>query len=424
VQTPTPAPRPSPATRQGNELAYARADGTIWLASADGSEQRELISEAMGENAFVAASAVEWSPDGKYLAYPTQRGTLELLDVDSGEQTTLDDGEDGFVSDAPPPEWTSPTTIAYYKTPNTPAATGRKLWVASIDGGRSAAPGTSVKCIPSTPSCDFAISGRATEGPNGRALYLVRRSSGEEQFLTSHGAVLGWSWSPDGRWLAYYDNARGGSTMTGEVHIREAESGRDIELGTFNTDERTEWAPSRDRLIFYNLEIDPAAGAVTQLFDRPSANIAWSPDLSKVAFVEGDIWGKGTLVALDLETGRRTELLTINTGLSHPQVPGLWSVWSPDGRYLSFSGVIGWLENDREVYLFHSNTGLVSYVLTLVQDSSVSYSPDWSRLLIARRLYDGDATMSVAGPDGASPAAIDEGVPLRQAWRPTAGGEP
>jgi Tol biopolymer transport system component len=216
--------------------------------------------------------------------------------------------------------------------------------------------------------------------------------------------------------------------MTGEVHVLEAETGRDIELGTFNTDENAGWAPTSARLIFYNLEIDPATGAVKELFPRPSAGISWSPDLSRVSFVEGDVWGGGTLVALDLASGKRTELLTINTTLSHPVVPGLGGTWSPDGRYLSFFGWTDGMKGIADFYLFDSETGDIGHVVTLDGaggGSWVSYSPDWSRLLIAQELEGGEmAEISVANPDGSSLTTVDKGVPLRQPWRPTADAKP
>jgi dipeptidyl aminopeptidase/acylaminoacyl peptidase len=418
--TATPAPQPSPFPRHANQFAYTKPDTSIWIVNADTLEQRELVP-ALGTSVWGSANNAEWSPDGRYLAYRRPPGILELLELDNGQTTVLDDGMEALVSQVPPLEWLSATTIEYYRGDSL-VPSGRSAWLATIDGGRSAIPDTDPKCVPSSPSCDFVIRFEPVAGHG--ALYLVRVSTGEEKPLSETAEVLGWTWSPDGRWLAHYVNAGGGSAVTDEIHILSLDTGRDINLGTFNTDEHARWAPTRERLIFYNLEIDPETGAVTVLFPRPSASISWSPDLSKVAFVEGDIWGKGTLVTLDLASGKRTELVSIDTMLSHPLVPGLGGTWSPDGRYLSFFAWTDGMGNKQDYYLFDSHTGLVSRVLTFDQgaDNGVSHSPDWSRLLVSQDVEGGKTrTLSVANPDGSSPTVIGEGMPLRRPWRPTEG---
>ena len=434
--TPTSAttPGPFPVPHVAHQFAYVQLDGTLWLVNADSASRVELVSgltEVLKGDHFLFPwqTLIEglWSPNGRYLVYYTPQGALEALDLDSGEHRTLDDGSDGAVTYV---ESISDDTIVYTKavTNSSGQSTAVETSV-TFEGRRGAVPEPNV--VPGL-DCEYVdplngavlCLGKPADDPGiGRQLYLSWPGN-DIQLLSENAETLGAdTWSPDHRWLAYFDNARGGSTMTGEVHILNPETGKNVDLGTFTTDQNAGWAPSQDRLIFYNLEIDSDTGAVTKLFGEPSSSISWSPDLSKVAFVEGDIWGKGTLVALDLASGKRTQLLTINTTLPHAGVPGLGGTWSPDGRYLSFFGTTDGTNDSAEVYLFDSETGSITPVASDHPHSGdvVSYSPDWTRLLLGKETADiGKMTITIANPDGSSPIVIGDGTPLRQPWRPFA----
>jgi Tol biopolymer transport system component len=419
-------PEPSAIPEAGDEFAYAKPDGTVWLSDAYGTSQREMISEPPGVTSFAAAASAQWSPDGRYLAYSTPRGTLELLEIDSGLNRVLDGGEDGLVAGID--QWSSTDTISYSKATTDPSVPGGKApWTVTIDGKKSPTPGEGHiedgggYCWLSAPSGGLVLCRRRTDnqGSYGVQLYLTRPGSGEEQLITEHGEFH--SWSPDSRWLAYYDNARGGSTITGEIHIREIETGRDIELGTFNSDDGARWAPSRDRLIFDNLEIDRNSGAVKELFERPFTGVSWSPDLSKAEFINGG----GTLVELDLDSGTRTELLRFSSFDAHRRVSGLagpGSAWSPDSRYLAFLGQGTATDGERVLYTLDTASGAINEVLRATAVSMpVVYAPDSSRLLIGQETNDGVETISTAEPDGSSLTAVAEGVLLREPWRPASG---
>jgi len=433
ASTSSPTLQPAPtADGHGSQFAYVSSDGTIWLVNAESDGQRELVSglsAAYGVRPFSTLTEAIWSPDGRYLAYRTPQRTLELLDVDSGDRRTLDGGSDGGVTYL---ESISDDSILYTKTATN--SSGQSVTVEStvtLDGKRNprpkaeAVPENGLNCKSADPVNGAVLClGKESEDPQGAGRQLYLAWPGKDTELISQNAeTIGDSWSPNHRWLAYFDNARGGSMMTGEVHILEVETGRNIELGTFNSDEGAHWASSRDRLIFDNIEIDSNTGAVKELFERPFKGVSWSPDLTKVLFTDT----RGVLLMLDLSSGKRTELLTLSGFDAHRRLFGLISpdpIWSPDGRYVSFSGFAGSSPGETVLYTLDTMTGSISSGLTASSavETKAFFSPDRSSLLVSQ-ISGEDETILLANADGSSLTLIGEGLPLRQPWRPTETGE-
>ncbi len=388
--TATPAPQASQAAGLANEFAYVRTDGTLWLVNADGATQRVLVSglsDAYGVTPLSTVSGAAWSPDGKYITYSTPQGALLLLDVDSGETTTLDDS-----NKSPTPTLEQDSLNCSFSNVNE----------AFLCWGPPAEP---------------------AEPPASGGELDLKWPGKDLQVVSENACAAMATWSPDGGWLAYFDNCRGGSTETGEVHALNPETGKNIELGTFNSDEGAQWAPSTDRLIFDNLEIDPSSGEVKQLFERPFTGVTWSPDFTKVEFIDA----QGTLLVLDLASGKRTELQTLSGFDAHRRLFGLISpdpIWSPDGHYLAFSGFADSSPGDSTLYTLDAVTGDVKSDLTTssASETDVFFSPDRSHLLVSQRNGE-QQTISITDADGSSLTSIGEGLLLRQPWRPLGGAQ-
>lgn len=108
-------PAPSP---DGRHLAYARGathttPGELWLANADGTEQRRLVARA-------GVTSADWSPDGSRLVYAAN-GTLWTVSVDGTD-------ERGPLGRGSAPAWSPDgTRIAF--------AFGADIWIIPAAGG-------------------------------------------------------------------------------------------------------------------------------------------------------------------------------------------------------------------------------------------------------------------------------------------------
>jgi hypothetical protein len=139
-----------------------------------------------------AASAFEWSPDGRWIAYEVsvagRQGTVQIVHSDGSGRRTLTSGS------LIPPGW-SPDS--------------RFLSVSTEQGATTLDIGTGAKRL--LPMLATPIAWR----PQGHTLTVSDRHGtssldpvdGAERLLTSEQAAIG-RWSPDGRYLAYLTPAR------------------------------------------------------------------------------------------------------------------------------------------------------------------------------------------------------------------------
>ncbi len=457
--TPTPIPPASPTPSgalpfapTASQIAYVAPTGAIWLINADGSGNQQIVPEAamqLRQQALQDARDAVWSPDGWRIAYidvrrdprdpmtPDLGGDLWVWDGTTGEHRLIDDN-------AGHPSWVAGGRyLSYLKyTPNPesdhPAS---DTWVADVTlGDAKWSVGTSGCAwspdgswcayeVGRPPECDGECYHRAT-------LFLVSLDGSQRRELTDDGTFFGGpGWSPDGRFLAYWKNEHGGSAMVGDIYAMDLTTGAEIRLGEFTSDEFPRWAPSEDALIFHNLRIDPETDETTELFERPGAIVAWSPDATKVAYVQGRPFGSGprSLVVLDLDNEQRTVFHTSQADIPHAGSPGYGGNWSPNGRYFAFVGQ----EEDRaeaSLYIADTTTSTASAVIKGLVFGS--YSPAGDHLLVQQSEAlpppsvmpsptplgtPMSHTIWIADPDGSHLTKIADGTPItgpQSGWRP------
>lgn len=191
----------------------------IWVANADGSEERKLI-----DNGSVPA----WSPDGTKIAFARpdigemvsygegSSGTpfyLYVMDADGTNVQRLTDGEFSDYSPAWSPDGTQIAFVRYERE-------GAGLFVMNADGSdvrRVAGPGIEIFGAPdwSLDGASIAVAVNGTkDGPPGGLMLVPANGSGEGTMISgteveypdyvSHPA-----WSPDGEWIAYIHGHEG-----------------------------------------------------------------------------------------------------------------------------------------------------------------------------------------------------------------------
>jgi Tol biopolymer transport system component len=291
----------------GDRIALGLIDGpdpAIYMFAPDGSNFTQVIP---------GGARPYWSPDGSQIAYtiwntgstgePYGPGGLAIADADGSNIR-----EFGFAGSGP---WHPGASTAPIET--TPVLSGSSALAYGVDGDvflADADGSNAVKIADGVPEHECA--------------------AGEE---SAEYSVFGTAWSPDGRYLAYWD--RGCPDPWGTVFISDAE------------------------------------GNVVASFPGQGWAISWSPDSSRVAVM--DVWapegqGEATIGVYGLDGTHQA--LTVPSALLTPQ--GDYSpIWTQDGASILVPDVQVPLDGDAPT--------------PLPDELSGGYSPDGSRVAYVDR---------------------------------------
>ena len=401
----------------GDRIALG-LEGTTYTFAPDGSDFTKVIA---GEFPY-------WSPDGSQIAYtiscvedPNGCG-LAIADADGSDVLTF-----GFATSGPwhpgaPVE--EPVAIAT-PTPLPPPGAGAlayeidgDIYVADADGSNAVLiadgvppDGGNDKCANGERYAWYGLSGEAWS-PDGR--YLAYWDHGCPVPPPAWGTVLitdpegtpiasfpgqGWanSWSPDSTRVAVWDSWGGPGDATIGVYgldgVRQATLTVPRELMP-SGDQSPVWSRDGSSILLPGLQV-PLDGSPPQPFDvtHPGYPV-YSPDGSSVAYLD-----QGSLVVADAGGPSVQEM----------DPPEIWdAAWSPNGDLVAFAA------DDTELFVRDVATGADTSLVDMTRSEAltvIEFSPDGDRILFT--MWDADFTRSSLwsiGADGSDLHRLADGV--------------
>jgi Tol biopolymer transport system component len=389
------------------DAARPRLPGKIVFASERGStlENSELYSIGVDGSRRRAltrnqgrADRGRWSPDGRLLAYVSerlQRGrqllrSLYLMRPDGGQRRLT--SPNLVVDEFDVPNW-SPDggKLAFAAS----RGSRRGIWTIGKDG-------RGLRLV----ARDGAAPAWSTRGDRiafvrfGR-IFTVRAAGGAVRRLTRGPYDGSPAWSPDGRRIAFVRSDANG--MSQAVQVLSAKGGplRRI-LGSAEDISELQWSPDGRRLLFTATSFVSVARirdrAVTRL--RRGEWPTWSPDGRRIAFT----WLSGLYVMNP--NGKSVRRVRSERGLEFWGGPA----WSPDGKTLVYSLTL--LKSDLEIYVIDADG---SRLRQLTHNSVGDWGPAWSptrrRIAFVRR-----GAIWLIGADGSGARRLVAGT--EPSWSP------
>jgi dipeptidyl aminopeptidase/acylaminoacyl peptidase len=122
----------------GDRVAFVR-QGQVWIAPIDGSGKAEQLFYARGRS-----SSMQWSPDGRYMAFVSSRGAHALVGVYRGQDRPIAWMAPGYARDSSPRWSPDGSRIAFVRqdayggAPDSLLAAGRHpwaIWTADVSTG-------------------------------------------------------------------------------------------------------------------------------------------------------------------------------------------------------------------------------------------------------------------------------------------------
>ncbi len=318
----------------GKKLVYTNL-GNVFLASADGSSPRKLLSVS-GDILNIA-----WSPDGTHLRFDASEtaGTV-------GQQVEWEVSADGsslhrlFPGWHDPPDeccgrWTADGRYFVFESAS-------QIWVLSSSGSffhsqpkpfqLTSSPLSLSSPLPSKDGKKLFVVGQIYRGE------LTRYDAKTRQFLPFLGGISAefLDFSKDGQWVTYV------SYREGTLWRSRVDGSQRLQL-TYPPlyPVLPRWSPDGKKIIFFEFarsgdkparmyEISADGGSPSEILPEDHTQQLdpnWSPDGTKIVFAGESNNPSSAIRILDLST-RQLSTLPNSDGLYSPR-------WSPDGRHIS-----------------------------------------------------------------------------------------
>lgn len=289
----------------------AKLETLLYVVSADGVESWELANLAGGMPIYG-----NWSPGAHTFATLVQRGeerlSLETVSLDNpGKTRALVSGAPLFWS------WSSQGELLAVHVRDSRSAfpTARVIILDAASGRtvREVSASAGEFRVPTWSPRENLLAYVEKSDDDGNTLFLLDAESGDKAPLGTSSGMMSALWSPDGRYLAFGEAARSGSTHFSSIQIVDLESGRilpcinEASAGFF-------WSPPGDALCYLSI-------------DSQRSHLCWN--------LQPRDGGEKVELIRFLPSREQTLIMSFfdQYALSHPPV-------APDGSAITFSGYL------------------------------------------------------------------------------------
>ena len=326
-------------------LQGTKDSSLLWIIPAVGGEARQITTSPDD------ICGAKWGPDSRRLAFISSRGgenlnvwTLSPFEDDGSVSQVSSDADSVSYCSV---HWSPDGGEIVFSS--TKGSGPVDIWRLPSTGGapRQVTDGPGRNWDPAWSPDGEWIAFHSTRG-GATNLWIVPAAGGTARQLTDH-PLNDWQprWSPDGMWMAFVStrNSTGHGQLT--TWIMPATGGTPMQVGGAIAGHA--WSPDGTQIAATALskkreiwKIPLSAAEPTPLlrdgFQTGSRRLAWSPDMTRVAFVESgpegeDIW------TVSIETGERRQVTTGGAfGIQHhPWYDDM--AWSPDSERIAFNGL-------------------------------------------------------------------------------------
>lgn len=423
----TPAHEFAPAiSPDGKWVAYvsnARGPSDVWVKFIAGGDPINLTaSSGIGVFTQDAVGGLAISPDGSQIAFqalePMQLTSTYVIPAPLGgaPRRLLAAGSSGM-------QWSADgKRIAYVKTGG---PLGDALMVADADGQNEIElvkrqGGRHLHWVRWDPAGRFVYFNYGIQNQNAEPTEIFRAPAAggppERVVATVRRAVCPFP-SPDSRGLLYAANP---DSVDLGLWWKDLASGRESRI-TSGVGEYSSPSLSADGLRLVGAVSEPRQSLqrVDVAFDRQVAlepitdgfsgdvTPAWSPDARRLVFASSRS-GNQNLWTLDASL-KQSAPLTTGAALDE------WPVYSPDGRQVAFVSDRG---GQRGIWLVSADGGAPRLLVAIEVIDTLSWSPDGRRLVFSTSIGDGPGLMAVDVESGKTTPVPTRGAGTRPAWSP------
>src|SRR3989441_866807 len=363
----------------GKRIAFAsnrRGGDEVFVMNADGSGVTQLTN-----NDFVRDLPTVWSPNGKQIAFQSTRDGDEeifIMNADGTDQTQLTFNQGVFDA---VPGWTA----------------GRRD---EATGGRCLSPPTGLKSWwPGDGDVGDLIGGNHGIG-TFNVYVMTPRGAEQTQLTDAPGYSARPSWSHDGRRITF--TACRPTDLSCEVYVMNADgSGQTKLTNDLTADYMSVWSPDDQRIAFVSERDGPphiyvmnADGSNPTALTQGSAVDqlpTWSPDGARIAF-QTNRDGNSEVYVINADGSNPTNL---TRNLAAEEFPA----WSPGGDKIAFKSD---RDGNGEIYVMNVDG---SHPTRLTNNPADEYYPAWSptgsRIAFASN-RDGNYEIYIMKPDGSA----------------------